>query len=106
MPKARKVNAAKRIARPQTSAGKARAEGLRLFKVAGRPSKQDFVKVYDPNGPKMTWEPFKTSTTSEPPSLKIEPLPKYACRLRTDQKGVLSMAEKENIQLADKGSRL
>ncbi len=39
----------------QTSDGKARAEGLRLFKLAGRPSKQDFVKVYRPNGPQMTW---------------------------------------------------
>jgi hypothetical protein len=44
---------------PKTStkaAGKSRAEGIRLFKLAGRPSQQDFVKVYGPNGPKMTWE--------------------------------------------------
>jgi hypothetical protein len=39
-----------------TSAGKSRAEGIRLFQLAGRPSQQDFVKVYGPNGPKMTWE--------------------------------------------------
>lgn len=39
-----------------TAAGKSRAEGIRLFKLAGRPSQQDFVKVYGPNGPKMTWE--------------------------------------------------
>lgn len=39
-----------------TSAGKSRAEGIRLFALAGRPSKQDFVKVYGENGPKMTWE--------------------------------------------------
>jgi hypothetical protein len=39
-----------------TGAGKNRAEGIRLFALAGRPSKQDFVKVYGPNGPKMTWE--------------------------------------------------
>lgn len=38
------------------SAGKSRAEGLRLFQLAGRPSQQDFVKVYGPNGAKMTWE--------------------------------------------------
>ena len=44
---------------PKTStkaAGKSRAEGIRLFQLAGRPSQQDFVKVYGPNGPKMTWE--------------------------------------------------
>ncbi len=39
-----------------TSAGKSRSEGIRLFALAGRPSQQDFVKVYGPNGPKMTWE--------------------------------------------------
>ena len=39
-----------------TSAGKSRAEGIRLFTLAGRPSKEDFVKVYGPAGPKMTWE--------------------------------------------------
>jgi hypothetical protein len=38
------------------SAGRSRAEGIRLFQLAGRPSQQDFVKVYGPNGPKMTWE--------------------------------------------------
>jgi len=44
---------------PKTSAkaaGKSRAEGIRLFVLAGRPSQQDFVKVYGPNGPKMTWD--------------------------------------------------
>jgi hypothetical protein len=40
----------------QKAAGKSRAEGIRLFQLAGRPSQQDFVKVYGPNGPKMTWE--------------------------------------------------
>lgn len=38
------------------SAGKSRAEGIRLFALAGRPSKQDFIKVYGENGPRMTWE--------------------------------------------------
>lgn len=55
VPKARKLKAAKRSAPRQTSAGEARAEGMRLFKLAGRPIKEDFVKVYGPNGPKMTW---------------------------------------------------
>ena len=39
-----------------TGAGKSRSEGIRLFSLAGRPSKEDFVKVYGPAGPKMTWE--------------------------------------------------
>jgi hypothetical protein len=37
-------------------AGTNRAEGIRLFTLAGRPSKEEFVKVYGPAGPKMTWE--------------------------------------------------
>ena len=39
-----------------TAAGKSRAEGIRLFKLAGRPTKEQFIAVYGPNGPKMTWE--------------------------------------------------
>jgi hypothetical protein len=39
-----------------TNIAGSRAEGIRLFAVAGRPSKEDFVKVYGPAGPKMTWE--------------------------------------------------
>ena len=31
------------------------AEGARLFAVAGRPTKADFVKVYGAKGPAMTW---------------------------------------------------
>jgi len=62
----RKAASPKRTKNPQatkqqspkksTSAGKSRAEGIRLFALAGRPSQQDFIKVYGPNGPKMTWE--------------------------------------------------
>lgn len=51
--KSPKPQAPKKIA---NAAGKSRAEGIRLFALAGRPSQQDFVKVYGPNGPKMTWE--------------------------------------------------
>jgi hypothetical protein len=45
---------------PQTStrskAARARiAEGSRLFALAGRPTKAQFIKVYGPKGPKMTW---------------------------------------------------
>jgi hypothetical protein len=32
------------------------AEGTRLFALAGRPTKAQLVKVYGPQGPKMTWE--------------------------------------------------
>ena len=32
------------------------AEGTRLFVLAGRPTKAQFVKVYGQQGPKMTWE--------------------------------------------------
>ncbi len=32
------------------------AEGTRLFALAGRPTKAQFIKVYGPQGPRMTWE--------------------------------------------------
>jgi hypothetical protein len=45
-----------RASKPSTKvAGKSRAEGIHLFTLAGRPSKQDFIKVYGANGPKLTW---------------------------------------------------
>jgi hypothetical protein len=53
---ARKVKATKKVAARQTSAGKARAEGMRLFKLAGRPTEEQFVLVYGERGPFMTWE--------------------------------------------------
>ncbi len=34
---------------------KAIAEGARLFALAGRPTKAQFVKVYGARGPTMTW---------------------------------------------------
>ena len=43
---------------PVTRSSSARAniaEGTRLFALAGRPTKAQFVKVYGPQGPKMTW---------------------------------------------------
>jgi hypothetical protein len=36
--------------------GSARSEGIRLFKLAGRPTKGQFIQVYGERGPKMTWE--------------------------------------------------
>jgi len=38
------------------AAGKSRAEGIRLFKLAGRPTKEQFVLVYGERGPRMTWD--------------------------------------------------
>ena len=42
--------------RQQKSAGVNRSEGIRLFKLAGRPTKEQFIAVYGERGPKMTWE--------------------------------------------------
>ena len=36
--------------------GSARSEGIRLFKLAGRPTKEQFIAVYGPTGPRMKWE--------------------------------------------------
>jgi len=44
-------------ARVRSKAARAHiAEGTRFFALAGRPTKAEFVKVYGPQGPKMTWE--------------------------------------------------
>jgi hypothetical protein len=59
--KARKTKKAKKPENQkqvQTRSKAARAhiaEGTRLFALAGRPTKAQFVKVYGPQGPKMTW---------------------------------------------------
>lgn len=41
--------------KPQTDAGKARSEGIRLFKLAGKPKKEDFIHVYGKPGVAWTW---------------------------------------------------
>lgn len=45
---------------PVTTSKKAasnnRAEGIRLFKLAGRPTREQFVLVYGERGPRMTWD--------------------------------------------------
>ena len=59
VPKKTKITKASkpRAAKPSAkSAGANRAEGIRLFKLAGRPSKQDFITVFGPAGPKLTWD--------------------------------------------------
>jgi hypothetical protein len=47
----------KRAAKPKRTQAKSKAiaEGSRLFALAGRPTKAQFVKVYGPKGPRMTW---------------------------------------------------
>jgi hypothetical protein len=41
---------------PSTNAaGKSRAEGVRLFQLAGRPTAEQFIRVFGERGPKMTW---------------------------------------------------
>jgi len=55
----KKSSTAKKAAKQtQVSSKAARspiAEGARLYALAGRPTKADFVKVYGPKGPSMTW---------------------------------------------------
>jgi hypothetical protein len=36
--------------------GSARSEGIRLFALAGRPTKEQFILVYGERGPRMTWD--------------------------------------------------
>ena len=48
--------AAKKVSKTQKAAGVNRSEGIRLFKIAGRPTKEQFIRVYGERGPKMTWE--------------------------------------------------
>jgi hypothetical protein len=50
------ANAAPKPELQQKSAGVNRSEGIQLFKIAGRPSKDDFIAVYGPAGPRMTWQ--------------------------------------------------
>jgi hypothetical protein len=41
---------------PKSVVSQNRSEGLRLFKLAGRPTKEQFILVYGERGPKMTWD--------------------------------------------------
>ena len=56
-----KTRKAKKLAKPKHAQLRSKAaranisEGTRLFALAGRPTKAQFVKVYGPQGPKMTW---------------------------------------------------
>ena len=59
--KAKTVKKTKKQAQPKQSQVRSKsarahiAEGTRLFALAGRPTKAQFIKVYGPKGPKMTW---------------------------------------------------
>ena len=44
-----------RSLKKSASAGKSRAEGVRLFNLAGRPTKQQFQLVYGERGHLLTW---------------------------------------------------
>lgn len=50
-----KLSAARKVIAGQKSAGANRSEGIRLFQLAGRPTKEQFTRVYGEGGPKMTW---------------------------------------------------
>jgi len=59
---ARKNTKAAKLSKPQApkksakGAGKSRAEGIRLFNLAGRPTKQQFQQVYGERGHLLTWK--------------------------------------------------
>jgi hypothetical protein len=40
---------------PESVISQNRSEGIRLFKLAGRPTREQFVLVYGERGPRMTW---------------------------------------------------
>ncbi len=52
---AKKSRTAKAVSTKNASAGKSRAEGIRLFNLAGRPTKQQFQLVYGERGHLWTW---------------------------------------------------
>jgi len=66
-----------------TSAGKSRAEGIRLFNLAGRPTKRQFQLVYGERGHLLTWsqraeagvpaEKFQAALTAKQPGRGAKP---------------------------------
>ena len=54
--KDRNRNPGSKLQPQHTSAGANRSEGIRLFALAGRPTRDQFTRVYGPAGPKMTWQ--------------------------------------------------
>jgi len=41
---------------PKSVVSQNRAEGIRLFKLAGRPTQEQVILVYGQRGPRMTWD--------------------------------------------------
>lgn len=41
---------------PKSVVSQNRAEGLRLFRLAGRPTREECILVYGERGPRMTWD--------------------------------------------------
>ena len=73
MKKAKKSRTAAKARKPKAT--KARAEGLRLYRLAGKPTREQVVLVYGERGPVMTWEeraeagvPAKISDSGAPVS--------------------------------------
>ena len=55
--KTKKAKKTTKRAQARSKSARARiAEGTRLFAIAGRPTKQQFIKVYGEKGPRMTWD--------------------------------------------------
>src|ERR1035441_9552462 len=52
----RETSTASKVSSGQKSAGVNRSEGVRLFKLAGRPTREQCILVYGERGPRMTWE--------------------------------------------------
>ena len=58
----KKAAKAKKVAKPTQAGVRSKAarahiaEGTRLFALAGRPTKVQFIKVYGSKGPRMTWD--------------------------------------------------
>ena len=53
---AAKPAATKQQPMTKSAIGSARSEGIRLFKLAGRPTREQFILVYGERGPRMTWD--------------------------------------------------
>jgi hypothetical protein len=58
-----RAKSARKTERSQSAAGKARTEGLRLFKVAGRPSKPFPVRSSRPRARHAVWKQCKWQST-------------------------------------------
>jgi len=53
--KTEKAAKAQSLKKSMKGAGKSRAEGIRLFNLAGRPTKEQFQLVYGERGHLLTW---------------------------------------------------